>query len=68
VPRGGLLRRLARKCAAPRAFYERALDLVVRRPLGPWEIERLWQCVFQTRVVREGIVTAADAGFFRNLQ
>ena len=61
VSRENVLRR-------PRAFNERALDLVVNRPLGPWEIERLWQCIFQTRVVKQGIVTAADAGFFRNLQ
>jgi len=52
----------------PRQFYEQALDAVVRRPLGPWEIERLWQYIFRTRVATQGVVTAADAGFFAELR
>jgi Protein of unknown function (DUF3431) len=61
VSRENVLRR-------PREFYERALELVVRRAQGPWEIERLWQYLFRTRAVTEGVVTAADARFFPDLQ
>ena len=61
VSRENVLRR-------PRTFYEKARDLVVSRELGPWEIERLWQTMFQTRAVRQGVVTAADAGFFGELR
>ena len=52
----------------PRAFYEHAMQLVLSRPLGPWEIERLWQYIFEAKPIREGLVTAADARFFRDLQ
>jgi len=54
--------------ARPRSFYQRAMGLVLDRKLGPWEIERLWQYIFQANAVRQGVVTAADAGFFRDLQ
>lgn len=52
----------------PRSFYEKARDLVVHRKLGPWEIERLWQYIFQAKARSQGIITAADSGFFRDLQ
>jgi len=61
VSKANILRR-------PREFYERAMDLVLRRPLGPWEIERLWQYIFRTRPLTQGVVTAADAGFFREVR
>lgn len=52
----------------PRSFYESALRLVLDEPLGPWAIERLWHRIFQRGARTEGIVTAADAGYFRELQ
>jgi hypothetical protein len=51
-----------------REFYEHAHRLVIAEPRGPWSIERLWHRVFRTSSKTEGIVTAADAGFFRELQ
>ncbi|MGO8745390.1 MAG: hypothetical protein ACLQNE_05320 [Thermoguttaceae bacterium] len=44
------------------------MRLVAERRLGPWEIERLWQYIFRTRVVAQGVVTAAGAEFFGELQ
>ncbi len=53
----------------PKSFYQKAIDLVVRREQGPWEIERLWQFIFETKEQPfEGVVTAADSAFFRDLQ
>lgn len=52
----------------PQSFYENAMAAVVERPQGPWEIERLWRDIFHTSAVTEGVVTAADTRFFRDLQ
>ncbi len=49
-------------------FYRRALNLVLTEDRGPWCIERLWHFIFQTKSESEGIVTAADSGYFRDLQ
>jgi hypothetical protein len=51
-----------------REFYRHAMNLVLNEALGPWCIERLWHFIFQTESQTEGIVTAADAGYFRELQ
>jgi hypothetical protein len=52
----------------PRDFYEHAVKLVLEFELGPWAIERLWRLIFQQSSKTEGVVTAADAGFFADLQ
>ena len=52
----------------PREFYQHALKLVLAVELGAWAIERLWHVIFASPPRTEGIVTAADAGFFRDLQ
>ena len=52
----------------PRSFYEHALQLVLSEYLGPWSIERLWHRMFETGAATAGILTAADAGFYRELQ
>lgn len=51
-----------------RKFYEWARELVLAEPQGPWAIERLWHRVFRTLPKTEGVVTASDAGYFRELQ
>jgi hypothetical protein len=52
----------------PLSFYQRAQALVLRRAFGPWEIERLWQFIFAAAAATEGVVTASDAAYFRDLQ
>lgn len=51
-----------------RDFYRHAMELVLNEDRGPWCIERLWHIVFETQSDKEGIVTAADGGYFRELQ
>ena len=54
--------------ARSRDFYRHAMNLVLTEDRGPWSIERLWHLIFEPEPKTEGIVTAADAGFFRELQ
>lgn len=54
--------------AHPKSFYERAMRLLLASQMGPWEVERLWQFIFANPRPTEGIVTASDAAFFKNLQ
>ena len=52
----------------PRSFYEKMLGLVLEDERGPYWAERLWQFVFAGPAITEGIITAADARFFSDLQ
>lgn len=57
----------------PKEFYERALRLVVEHPQGAWVIERMWNEIFcgprlTSPSRRRGVLTAADAGYFDQLQ
>ena len=50
------------------AFYQHAMELVLTEDRGPWCIERLWHLIFQKPSSTEGIVTASDSLYFRDLQ
>lgn len=52
----------------PVSFYQKMLDTVLKDNTGPYWAERLWRCVFTPTRLTEGIVTAADANAFRDLQ
>ena len=54
--------------ARPRRFYEDLLEDVVCDPNGPYWMERLWRFAFERPQQRRGLITAADAGIFRDLQ
>jgi len=49
-------------------FYRHAMRLVLLEDRGPWSIERLWHFIFEIRSETEGVVTASDSGYFRDLQ
>ena len=49
-------------------YYRHLMQAVLDESLGPWAIERLWETIFRTTSQTEGIVTAADAGYFQDLQ
>lgn len=54
--------------ARPKTYYELLLERVRRDRLGPWWIERHWHRVFRPKKPTRGLVTAADARYFRDLQ
>ena len=51
-----------------RVEYERFQKLLLESPKGAWEFERMWPYLFKSASARQGIVTAADAGFFGELR
>lgn len=68
--RAGACFAVSRTCihSRPLSFYQKALDLVLSESQGPWAIERLWHLIFDAKADTEGILTASDSGFFRDLQ
>lgn len=52
----------------PREFYQRTLHEISASEFGPWKIERLWPMIFSPLKPRSGIVTAATADVFFDLQ
>lgn len=52
----------------PIEFYERLMTIAVDHELGPWLLERYWRKVFGGEDKSAGIVTAATASFYDDLQ